>query len=53
MTKEDIRVGIKQKLTNIRPDQADYTLSQVQECKVLEPLLIWTESLRGPNQKTY
>lgn len=44
--------GIGKMLTYIRPDQADYTLSQVQECKMLEPLLIWTKSLGGPNQIT-
>lgn len=44
--------GIGKMLTYIRPEQADYTLSQVQECKMLEPLLIWTKSLGGPNQIT-
>lgn len=40
---------IFQMLTYVRPNQADYILSQIQKCKMLESLPIFTKFLRRPN----
>lgn len=39
-------------LTYIRPNQANYILSQVQKCKMLKSLPIFTKFLRGPKSQT-